>query len=790
MDNLLSVLITNAAMSDKIVVETLQKVEDQLTCAVCLNCYTDPRVLPCLHVFCQECLKLIVKTDNESNYVSCPSCRRVARLTGAGTADLVPAFHIHHLFDIQDALKKAGTIEKSQCEKCQQHLATAFCRNCGQYVCDQCVKTHKLWSELTSHEVVSIHRVQDDAAKLVPVKKKALLCSRHANKDLELYCETCAELICHNCTVQQHKEHSYDLVTDVFSTHKEAIEAKLAPLKDMLDKVNRALLTFDVTMESIVTQQKAIGTDIEETIRHLHEELEQRKVEFLDQLHETAGEKMKSLTAQRDQVELMQTQLGSAVDFTEERLRTGSEGEILAVKKYVVTKSQELIREFDRDLLVPRQRANVIFKPQRLKEISKPYRAVGLAGVAPQKCVIIGGSHVAMANEPFTLLVQIKDENDQDYLEPVENITAELVSPTTTLICEVEMEDEPAKYSIRCTPTLCKEHELHVLIGEEHIQGSPFQVLVKRSITDITRSPKMVAKLKKPCGVVCNNRAELIVVESGLHKVSIFTSRGLKLVKRFGSRGTSSGQFVDPNGVTVDGSDNILVVDSGNHRIQKFTAEGEFITTVGTKGDGPLQFNLPTNIRIHPQSGNMYVCDQYNHRIQILKEDFSFVSSFGREGSEDGNLYGPTDVAFDAAGNVYVCDSWNNRIQVFDSDGKYVRKFGDKKSEVDSGQSPLLPSVAVSKSDGGEMVMATVPFIESASCINMPSGLYIDCDGHVFVTEAANCVTIFKSDGTFFASFGTEGSGLVEFNNPHGIARNSEGVVCVSDYGNGRIQLF
>ena len=32
-------------------------INDQLTCPVCLDQFTDPRTLPCLHSFCIECLK-------------------------------------------------------------------------------------------------------------------------------------------------------------------------------------------------------------------------------------------------------------------------------------------------------------------------------------------------------------------------------------------------------------------------------------------------------------------------------------------------------------------------------------------------------------------------------------------------------------------------------------------------------------------------------------------------------------------------------------------------------------
>ena len=42
----------------------------------------------------------------------------------------------------------------------------------------------------------------------------------------------------------------------------------------------------------------------------------------------------------------------------------------------------------------------------------------------------------------------------------------------------------------------------------------------------------------------------------------------------------------------MDGEGNIFVADSGNNRIQKFTANGQFLSAVGTKGEGPLQFIL------------------------------------------------------------------------------------------------------------------------------------------------------------------------------------------------------
>ncbi len=59
--------------------------------------------------------------------------------------------------------------------------------------------------------------------------------------------------------------------------------------------------------------------------------------------------------------------------------------------------------------------------------------------------------------------------------------------------------------------------------------------------------------------------------------------------------------------ILQDGKGNILVADTSNHRIQKFTAQGEFLTAVGTKGSGPLQFDEPCGIAVNASSGRVYI---------------------------------------------------------------------------------------------------------------------------------------------------------------------------------------
>ena len=49
------------------------KLEEQLTCPVCLEHYTNPKTLPCLHSFCQHCLEgLPLDKKNETSLWEVP----------------------------------------------------------------------------------------------------------------------------------------------------------------------------------------------------------------------------------------------------------------------------------------------------------------------------------------------------------------------------------------------------------------------------------------------------------------------------------------------------------------------------------------------------------------------------------------------------------------------------------------------------------------------------------------------------------------------------------------------
>ena len=733
--------------------QALKKLEDQLTCAICLDCYQDPKLLSCFHVFCCKCLQPLSRPGAQGPTVQCPNCRQPTTLPQNGVPGLQGAFHIHHLFDIQSALKKVTESQESLCDKCELEKAINFCRNCGQFICPTCTKMHQRWKELSSHEVITIQQLTSDAAKLVPSKKQATPCSKHPAKELDLYCETCEELICRDCIVKVHRDHQYDLVGDAFPKHKDVIVASLQPVEQQLATVSKALEGLDVRCGQITEQRQVIETQIQRSIQQLHEALEARKQDLIGQLEQMTRQKLKSLAAQRDQFELVGAQLRSCQDFVQESLRTGSEAEILAMKKPVVKQIREMTSSFKPEALTLHEQANMKFSHNQLELVRacQEFGRVYAHPVCPEKCCISSpGVGHAVIGETASATLLAMDQEGQECQRALEDVNSELVSSDGSVQVAAEVKGRGGnKYEISYRPQRRGQHHLHIRVEGRHISGSPFSVVVlPKELTAI----RTIEGLKAPWGAAVNNTGEIIIVERQGHCISIFSANGEK-IKSFGSQGSGPGQLHRPIDVTVDGQGNILVCDHDNCRIQKFSSRGTVMKLVGTRGSGPLQFNNPCGVAIHPQTNKVYVADAANHRIQVLNEDLTFSSSFGSRGANNGQLNDPRDVTFDSDGNVYVADYSNHRIQVFTKDNRYLRQFGKR----GQGNGELSDPIGVAMDTGDTVYVADSgnrrislfnkegQFLRSFKpLLSAPYGIVIDKKGLIYVPHVdAKCIKVF-----------------------------------------------
>ena len=196
----------------------LDKFQEQLICPVCLSQFNSPKTLPCLHSFFLKCIQqLPVDLEKGKHVISCPTCRKTTQVPDKGPADLPTAFVINSLVEIQEQLKKVSVEGKQiSCDNCLEGDATSYCKQCAIGFCEKCLCMHNGLKPNVAHQIMDMKDVVITASRLLPVKEEAIMnCTNH-DKPLEIFCETCQELVCQSCTIQRHKDHNYDVVSDTF----------------------------------------------------------------------------------------------------------------------------------------------------------------------------------------------------------------------------------------------------------------------------------------------------------------------------------------------------------------------------------------------------------------------------------------------------------------------------------------------------------------------------------------------------------------------------------------------
>ena len=741
-----------------------KKLEEQLTCAICLDLYTNPKTLPCLHYFCQQCMEGLPLNHQGDNYfISCPTCHhhtRLPRTTGA--ADFPTAFHINNLKEVYNLMTKVSGHQEVTCDNCTITNATGYCKECAKFLCPKCIDVHKNWAPIANHKIRSIDEVATFASKLLP-EKQEIKCSKH-KKPLEIFCGTCEELICQHCTVRIHRDHDYDLVSDWYPKHCQKLETSLKLVNDKVTAVTDALTALTDREKEIREQGEFVVKEemhvmVEEMIDILHESERQ----LTREVDTVTGSKLQVLSEQKKSAETKMSQLKDCQDFVEQSLEMGRPQELVTSTKQMMDHMSYVTQQVSIEEFNPREKDNVYFiKDSNI--VDTLHRIGDIVFFSPtvlQQCKVKNIDHqdIAMNNKTVSFPLSIQFCDSSLLTVPLSSLSCSVVpvGTATPITATVTTTTHPGVYTIHCSPVTRGHHQVNVRINDVQVDSTSLTIPFNPYLDNITPI-HTIPELNRPWRVAMTDDGHIIVSEYGAHCVTVLDRDGKK-VKSFGQKSGGSGnvKFSSPLGVAITPDNFILVADE--HKIQKISMDGKCIKSVGKQGSGPQDFDGPRNIAISSNTGQIYVTDCNNHRIQVLNPDLTFSYTFGTKGSAEGQFINPLDVTIDRRGLVYVTDFNNHRIQIFTSEGQFLSQFGTK------GSGP------------GQL--------------SYPLGIVIDDNNLMYITKQCNhCISIFTTDGQFVRSFGGQGSSVGQFNKPRGITFDREGYLYVCDYCNNRLVVY
>ena len=123
-----------------------QQIEEEITCSICGDLFTDPKTIPCLHMFCKQCIEKSIESNKKmASVVCCPLC--CTPLPRDDMSSVPTNFTINRLVEIFGKRKEQGTIlepKEISCGSCENNLpAIMWCIECENSFCLGCNDAHK-----------------------------------------------------------------------------------------------------------------------------------------------------------------------------------------------------------------------------------------------------------------------------------------------------------------------------------------------------------------------------------------------------------------------------------------------------------------------------------------------------------------------------------------------------------------------------------------------------------------------------------------------------------------------
>ena len=700
----------------------LEELEKEITCAVCQGHYQQAKLLPCNHYYCGACIEKLAKHSRGKPF-DCPECRKETSLPSGGVAELQSAFFVERIKDVYGKMAKAEGKMEAVCEQCVGGKSVAFCRHCVEFICDDCVRSHRKLKVFSGHVVASLEDLKKGGTKNIPLKEAPPpKCPDH-DKSIKIFCFDCDRLICRDCTIIDHNGHNFNFLNKCAPESRKTLRDSLAPIQKVQTDIADAEKTVEAEQVKVDAQKKEVCKSIKQSFDKLRALLDQREVELVKRAGTLAQEKEDALTTQKKGFQVAQTEIQILVELVERIIESTSDQDLMCIHTQLQTKMEEEEKRHRQLSLEPRATADTACNPPSPDAIPKELGAV--------------------FNQPTPALL----ENIDDTYDLGAPMQVSAVAPATTLAdisaclkCVANpssslqgdvVQKGVGIYSITLTPQVRGRHDLIVKVKDKEIAGSPFRVYVKIPLTQLGQPVRKIGGLSCPWGIAINNKQQLVVAEGGF----VFGDVKITIMERDGKKVQTieCAKFQGPRGVATGPDGAIYVTDIDVHCLFKFDTRGRLLKTVRNELQKPYSVKIIQN--------RLYVVDRSNCPVKIYDMDCNVVGTI-----QTKECPNPRDIALGPDG-LYVAGGKKISVYTCAPNGNFIRHLNIQPSSLKL----------------------------SAFC-----GICFDNSGHIIATDCDNGVCVFKPSGEYVTSFGLVSGHVIRY--PAGVAVDEDGFVYVCGY--------
>ncbi|KAI8509742.1 hypothetical protein Bbelb_121700 [Branchiostoma belcheri] len=200
------------------------QIREELSCSICLELFTRPKVLPCQHTFCQDCLQDHV---GDKLHFKCPNCCWRYKLPPQGVAGLPDSY-----------------IVANMCDKLQQQA------------------TLETWGQPQSEN----------------------WCSFHPTEEVTLYCKLCCVPVCNDCLDEMHSDHGTISLKKAIEQAKAPVQALIVEAGTILETYSSFFKSVWMKGEALDEEKQQTENSINQTYNQMVQKLTENRDHLLSKV--------------------------------------------------------------------------------------------------------------------------------------------------------------------------------------------------------------------------------------------------------------------------------------------------------------------------------------------------------------------------------------------------------------------------------------------------------------------------------------------------------------------------
>ena len=316
----------------------LKNLKEHVTCSICLDTYTEPKTIDCLHTFCCKCLEKHALTSQRQGLYRCPECQAQVGIPEGNRFDRLPSSFLHNSLLSLLAVRRSNDGNEIGCSFCQKKSAEInYCFDCEKFLCPDCIKAHDLFrtAAFEGHKVTPVRQFQpDDYEALL---KRPSFCSQkyHEREVTRFFClhDQCQISVCHVCIVTDHKSHDVVPIEKAADDEKANIIAEAERMKETIQACSDLIRQFETTEAELEANITIAKRQVSETAEQMVAKIREREREVITLLEETRVLRIEKLHSAKEPVLSLEKQRKQAIEFANNLVQRSSSSDIMQSKK-------------------------------------------------------------------------------------------------------------------------------------------------------------------------------------------------------------------------------------------------------------------------------------------------------------------------------------------------------------------------------------------------------------------------------------------------------------------------